>query len=217
MNSLAGLLKRKSGDGAASAPIEARRLVDRFVQESSNLWAENRILKLLGAACLVSVFLMSLIVAFQAANTRTIVVPMSGGSRDLLIVGDKPSPDYLSAIARDVVALSGTFTASTAEFQFNELLKFVHPSVYGKMREDWKKLVSGLKEYREVSFATYVLPQKPIEIFGDRIRVAAERTRFIGEKVGSETGVVEIRYVVENGRFWIKTVVFLPATEGAKK
>jgi conjugal transfer pilus assembly protein TraE len=195
------------------AKLEARAasltFVTRYLHEPENLLAENRLLKWVGCASFLTALLMSIVVGFQAQRTRVVVAPFGGAAPDLLIVGDKPSVDYLSAIGRNVVALTGTFTAATADYQFNEVLKFVHPARYELMREEWKSMVEGLRQYREVSFATYVLPQKPIEVFGDRMRIAAERARFIGDKVGSETGVVEIGYVVEEGRFWITSVDFL--------
>jgi conjugal transfer pilus assembly protein TraE len=189
--------------------VNSLRLVTHYLHDAENLLAENRILKWIGVASFLTALLMSIVVGFQAQRTRVVVAPFGGASPDLLIVGDRPSLDYLSAIGRNVVALTGTFTAATADYQFNEVLKFVHPSRYELMRDDWKKMVEGLRQYREVSFATYVLPQKPIEVYGNRMRIAAERARYIGDKVGSETGVVEIGYVVEEGRFWITSVDFL--------
>lgn len=194
--------------------MESQPLVTKYLHNTQNILAENRLLKFVGVASFLTALLMSIIVAFQAQRTRVIVAPFGGGAGDLLIVGDRPSIDYLTAIGRNVVALTGTFTSASAEYQFNEVLKFVHPSAYDRMRDDWKDMVAGLRQYREVSFATYVMPQKPIEVFGDHMRIAAQRSRFIGERVGSETGVVDIGYVVEEGRFWITSVEFV-ASGGA--
>lgn len=194
--------------GAGDRANEPLRFVSQYMQEADNLWEENRLLRLAALCAFGAAAILSITIGFQAQRTRVIVAPFAAGSPDLLIVGNQPSNEYLSAIARNIVSLTGTFTASTAEYQFNEVLKFVHPSVYDSMRDDWKDMVKGLRQYREVSFATYVLPQKPIEIYGDHIRVAAQRSRFIGDKVGEETGFVDIGYVVENGRFWITSVEF---------
>lgn len=191
--------------------VAGARLVSRYLHEAENILAENRLLKFVGLASFLTALLMSVIVGVQAQRTRVIVAPFGGSSPDLLMVGDQPSLEYLSAIGRNIVSLTGTFTAATAEYQFSEVLKFVHPSVYERMRDDWKGMVERLKQYREVSFATYVIPQKPIEVYGDHMRIAATRARFIGEKVGSETGVVDIGYVVEEGRFWITSVEFIPS------
>lgn len=203
------------GKNAEYAPERPRQGINKYLQETENLWAENRLLKFVAMAAFLSAFLMSIIIGLQAQKTRVIVAPFGGASPDLLIVGDQPSTEYLVAISRNVVALTGTFTASSAEHQFNEILKFVHPSVYDDVRDEWKSMVEGLRRYREVSFATYVMPQKPIEVYGDRVRVAAQRVRFIGEKVGEDTGVVEIGYLVEEGRFWITSVEFIPSGGGA--
>lgn len=193
------------------AKTGAKGFVNRFLLESENLRDENRLLKFLAVASFLAAFVLSIIVGFQSQRTRIIVAPFGGSSPELLIVGNQPSTEYIAAIARNIVSLTGTFTASSAEHQFNEVLKFVHPSVYDKLRDDWKTMVEGLRQYREVSFATYVMPQKPIEVYGNRIRVTAQRSRFIGDRVAEDTGVVEIGYVVENGRFWIKSVDFVPS------
>ncbi|MEM6415477.1 MAG: TraE/TraK family type IV conjugative transfer system protein [Pseudomonadota bacterium] len=185
--------------------------INRYLQGSSNLWAENRILKFVSITCLCSVILMSILVYTLSNRTRTIVVPFGGDTPELLIVGNDPSMEYLAAIAKNVVHLTGTYTASTAEHQFNEVLKFVHPSVYNQVRDDWKKLVQSLRDYREVSFATYIMPQKPIEVFGDKMRVPAQRSRYLGGKSNTETGHVVIDYVIENGRWWMTSVEFVPS------
>ena len=201
------------GDEAVAGPrgrLQRLRFVRRYVRDVENLWAENAILKLVGVGSLAATLIMAFVVAGQSERTRVIVAPFAGGSPDLLIVGNEPSTEYLSAIARNVVSLTGTFTASSADYQFNEVLKFVHPSVYDHIRDEWKEMVEGLRQYREVSFATYVTPQKPIEVYGDRMRVAARRIRFVGDQVAQESGVVEIGYVVEDGRFWLISVAFAP-------
>lgn len=199
----------RAADFIDSAKKGSRRFINRFLLEADNLREENRLLRFVAIAAFSSAFLLAIVVGLQAQKTRVIVAPFGAASPDLLVVGDTPSTEYLSAIARNIVSLTGTFTAASAEHQFNEVLKYVHPSVYDTLRNDWKTMVKGLRQYREVSFVTYVMPQKPIEVYGDRIRVAAQRTRFVGDRVGEDTGVVEIGYVIENGRFWIKSVDFI--------
>ena len=183
--------------------------VNKFVNDIDNLWAENGLLKLLALLSFLASLVLSTTVWVQAQNTRVIVVPFASGSPDLLIVGDRPSSEYLSAISRNIVTLTGTFTAATAEYQFTEVLKYAHPSAFVEMRDKWNGMVQSLRQYREATFATYVIPPQPIEIYGDRILVPAMRTRFVGDKVREETGQVEIKYTVENGRFWLLSVDFL--------
>ncbi|MEL6277279.1 MAG: TraE/TraK family type IV conjugative transfer system protein [Pseudomonadota bacterium] len=196
---------------------EPRRVFDHYLNEAQNLAAENGLLKLVSIASFATALLMSIVVGVQAQNTRVIVAPFGGASADLLIVGDQPSTEYLSAISRNIISLTGTFNASNADAQFNEVLKFVHPSAYNAIREEWKEMVEGLRKYREVSFATYIMPQKPIEIYGDRLRVWTTRIRYVGERITEEVGVVEIAYVVEDGRFWVLNVEFMASGGGNGK
>ena len=203
-------------DMNASPMQRGKRLVGAYLQTTSNLWAENRLLRFVAFASFLASIVLAFMVATEARKTRTIVVPFAASTPDLLVVGNEPSHEYLAAIARNVVSLTGTFTASSAEYQFNEVLKFVHPSAYDQLRKEWRDLATRLGDYREVSFATYVRPEIPIEIFADRMLVPTKRTRFVGSRVASEDGIVEIGYRVENGRFWILSVSFREFGSGGK-
>src|SRR3546814_4100082 len=60
-------------------------------------------------------------------NMRTIVVPFGAGG-DLYVTGATPSEAYMRTITRNVVSQSGTYSAYSADRQFQALLSIVHPS-----------------------------------------------------------------------------------------
>ena len=186
--------------GAVDSP---KPLFGKYLSFWDNLLQENRILRATAFASLAATMLCLGYLATQGDRTRTFVVPFATGSQDLWIIGDTPSDDYLRAIARNIVSLLGTFTAATAEHQFDELLAHVHPSKYDALRIEWRDLAERMLDYREVAFATYIRTNEPIVVFEDRLEAPVTRLRFVGGATTRETGVVHIEYVIEHGRFWM--------------
>src|SRR3546814_4125378 len=65
---------------------------------------------------------------------RTVVVPFGSGG-DLYVTGSKPSAAYIRTMTRNIVALAGTYSAYSADRQFQELLPIVPPSAYNSLRQ----------------------------------------------------------------------------------
>src|SRR3546814_4133068 len=76
---------------------------------------------------------------------RTIVVPFGAGG-DLYVTGATPSEAYMRTITRNVVSLSGTYSAYSADRQFQELLSIVHPSTYNSLRDSLNRLADELAD-----------------------------------------------------------------------
>ena len=112
----------------------------RYLQGSANLFEENRLLKvaILGLFGISAV--LGLLIYTSNQNQRTVVVPFGAGG-DLYVTGNKPSDAYLRTITRNVVALSGTYSAYSADRQFQELLSIVHPSAYDSVRDGLNALL----------------------------------------------------------------------------
>lgn len=198
----------------STAPIgpptgQRKLLFQRYQPYWNSLLEENKYLRVSSLAFGFVALCCLVFLAGQGDKTRTIVVPFGANNQELWITGDVPSESYLKAISRNTVSLLGTFHGSSASAQFEELLQHVHPSVYDVRRTEWRELAKEMQSYREVSFATYIRPEIPIDVFADRIEVPARRVRFIGRTRREDTGEVHIGYVVENGRFWLLSYDFI--------
>lgn len=193
---------------ASSAPIDplldkpASFGIHRYLQGSSNLFEENRLLKfaitgLFGITCVLGVVIYS-----TAQNQRTVVIPFGSGG-DLYVTGSKPSETYLRTMTRHVVALSGTYSPFSADRQFQELLSIVHPSAYNGVRDSLNRILDELEQSPTLSIATYIRQDQPVSWTDRQIIVPVEKVRVIGGVIRKFRGNLRIGYAVDAGRFWL--------------
>lgn len=176
--------------------------IHRYLQGSSNLFEENRLLKLAIAGLFGVTTVLGTVMYTSAQNQRTVVVPF-GASGDLYVTGSKPSEAYLRTITFNVVSLSGTYSAYSADRQFQELLSIAHPSGYNAMRDSLNRLLDELANNPTLSIATYIRPDQPVTWTDREILVPVEKMRVIGGVIRKFRGNLRIRYAIDNGRFWL--------------
>ena len=176
--------------------------IHRYLQGSSNLFEENRLLKFAIIGLFGITAVLGLTLYSEARNERTIVVPFGAGG-DLYVTGGKPSPAYLRTMVRNIVALSGTYSAYSADRQFQELLSIVHPSAYNGVRDSLNLVLDELSSNPTLSIATYIRPDQPVRWTDREIIVPVEKIRVIGGVNRKFRGTLRIRYAIDNGRFWL--------------
>lgn len=174
----------------------------RYLQGSANLFEENRLLKVAIAGLFGITLVLGTVLYTSAQNQRTVIVPF-GASGDLYVTGSRPSPAYLRSIVFNIVSLSGTYSAYSADRQFQELLSIVHPSAYNGLRDSLMRLAGELGTNPTLSIATYIRGDKPVTFTGSEIVVPVEKVRVIGGVIRKFRGDLRIRYAIENGRFWL--------------
>jgi conjugal transfer pilus assembly protein TraE len=135
-------------------------------------------------------------------NARTVVVPF-GATGDLYVSGNKPSQAYLVAMTRNIVGLAGTYSAYSADRQFQELLGLAHPSAYNAMRDSLNGVLDDLADNPTLSIATYIRNDQPVIWTSSMITVPVEKVRVIGGVIRKFRGNLHIGYAIENGRFWL--------------
>lgn len=197
------LFKRRTGPEAdpllGKPPSFA---IHRYLQGSANLFEENRLLKFAVLGLFGVSVVLGAVVYSSDQNRRTVIVPFGAGG-DLYVTGNTPSPTYLRAMTRNVVALAGTYSAYSADRQFQELLSIAHPSAYNGMRDMFNALLDELADNPTLSIATYIRADQPVTWTNREILVPVEKVRVIGGVIRKFRGNVRIAYAVENGRFWL--------------
>lgn len=176
--------------------------IHRYVQGSSNLFEENRLLKFAIVGLFGITAVLGAVIYSSDQKQRTVVVPFGAGG-DLYVTGSKPSAAYIRTISRNIVALAGTYSAYSADRQFQELLSIVHPSAYNSMRDSLNGILDELSDNPTLSIATYIRPDQPVQWTDRDILVPVEKVRVIGGVTRKFRGNLRIRYAVENGRFWL--------------
>jgi len=176
--------------------------IHRYVQGSSNLFEENRLLKFAIVGLFGITAVLGAVIYSSDQKQRTVVVPFGAGG-DLYVTGSKPSAAYIRTITRNIVSLAGTYSAYSADKQFQELLSIVHPSAYNSMRDSLNVILDELSNNPTLSIATYIRPDQPVQWTDRDILVPVEKVRVIGGVIRKFRGNLRIRYAVENGRFWL--------------
>lgn len=197
-----GIFKRRPAPADPLLGKPASFGIHRYLQGSSNLFEENRLLKAAIAGMFGVTAVLGMVIYTTNQNARTVIVPFGAGG-DLYVTGSKPSEAYLRTMTRDIVALSGTYSAYSADRQFQELLGLVHPSAYNAMRDSLNGLLDDLSQNPTLSIATYIRNDQPVTWNGHEIVVPVEKVRVIGGVIRKFRGNLRIGYAIENGRFWL--------------
>ncbi|SEJ46562.1 conjugal transfer pilus assembly protein TraE [Sphingobium sp. AP50] len=176
--------------------------IHRYLQGSSNLFEENRLLKFAVTGLFGVTAVLGLVIYSSNQNQRTVVVPF-GASGDLYVTGNKPSSAYLRTMTRNIVAMAGTYSAYSADRQFQELLTLVHPSAFNSIRDSLNGILDELADNPTLSIATYIRTDQPVTYTERDIVVPVEKVRVIGGVIRKFRGVLHIRYALDNGRFWL--------------
>ncbi len=174
----------------------------RYLLGSANLFDENRLLKFAIAGLFGITAVLGTLLYSSNLNQRTVIVPF-GASGDLHVTGNRPSEAYLRAITRNIVSLSGTYSSYSADQQFQELLSLAHPSAYNGLRDSLSELLDELSRNPTLSIASYVRSDQPVTFTSTEIVVPIEKVRVIGGVIRKFPGTLRIKYVIENGRFWL--------------
>lgn len=176
--------------------------IHRYLQGSANLFEENRLLKVAIVGLFAITAVLGLLIYTSNQNQRTVIVPFGAGG-DLYVTGNKPSDAYLRTVTRNIVSLAGTYSAFSADRQFQELLSIVHPSAYDQVRDGLNGLLDELSTNPTLSIATYIRSDQPVSFTNSDIVVPVEKVRVIGGVIRKFRGNLRIGYAIEYGRFWL--------------
>jgi conjugal transfer pilus assembly protein TraE len=176
--------------------------IHRYLQGSANLFEENRLLKFAIVGLFGITAVLGAVVYSSDRNQRTVIVPFGAGG-DLYVTGGKPSAGYIRTMTRSIVGLAGTYSAYSADRQFQELLSIVHPSAYNSLRDSLNTILDELESNPTLSIATYIRPDQPVTWTDRDIVIPVEKVRVIGGVIRKFRGNLRIGFTIENGRFWL--------------
>ncbi len=172
---------------------------DIFLQKTSNIFVQNRLLKFAIGVLGLAVIFNSAMVYRAVKYQRVILIPPTMTGTVEFIQG-KPSDNYIRDISRKVVNLAATYSPPTARSQFEELLTYFAPESYPQASKSWYSLASRVEE-SQVSSVFYLMKievtEDSIELFGNFIQYAGDT---LLEKT-SKTYLLDYR--LQDGRFYI--------------
>ena len=170
---------------------------DIFVQKTSNLFVENRLLKFAVGAMAVAVCFNSLMVYRAVKYQRVVLIPpaMTG---TIEFVQGKPTEAYIKDMSRKIVNLATTYSPATARGQFDDLLSLYTSEAYPEASKSWYSLAGRIEE-SQVSSTFYLekitLVEGTIEMFGNVVQFAGDT------KLEKTAKTFVVAYRIRDGRF----------------
>ena len=183
----------------------SRMKLDKFIQTSSNLYAENRLLKFV-VVCIGCAVVASSMFSYAAMQNQKVVILPPVVDKRIMISGNTVNEDYVRLFTRYAMTLLNNYTTTSAEGQFEEFLThLVSTDFYPDMRDTLNALTDTIKRLN-ITSAFY--PQQ-IEVDMEKKSIVVTGIK----KEFTNTTLVEdgrrkyrIDYVVINGRFYINDI-----------
>jgi conjugal transfer pilus assembly protein TraE len=172
---------------------------DIFVQKSSNLFVENRLLKFVVGVMAAAVCFNSLMVYRAVKYQRVVLIPptMTG---TVEFVQGKPTEAYIKDISRKIVNLATTYSPPTARGQFDDLLAMYTSEAYPIAFKSWYSLAGRIEESQVSStfyMETITLGESTIEVFGNLVQFTGDT------KLETAAKTYVVQYRIRDGRFEI--------------
>jgi hypothetical protein len=167
------------------------------------LQAKNR---LLTAAFLILLALNIVnTISLQRARTltQTVIVPIGGG-QGMSVGHGKASEQYLRHMARYVTQMVGTYTASTARPQLQELLGIFAPDVVGKAQGEFEKMAVQIERFPSIASVMRWQGDQALRVKPGLMQVIAVKERLVNGSVSATTPIHYcISYRIDESRFWV--------------
>ncbi len=188
--------------------------LDIFLQKSSNIFAENRLLKFVVVALGIAVVINTAGLFMALNSQRVILVPPVVNSK-ISVSGDKASDEYLKEFARYILNLALTYNPVNARSQFSELLAVYDPSQFQTARKELYELADKIENTR-ASSAFYIqsiindTEKRRLEVTGTK------KTYMVDQKAEDTLKVYLIEYRIDNGKFILVRLYEKPAQGESK-
>lgn len=187
-----------------------------FIQNESNVFAENRMLKIGFFVLVVVTIWNGYAIHNLEDNIRTVILPPFT-DKEWVVTGNDAEDDYIADLGLHIVQQVGTWHPGSVREQLNQVLKMVHPDSYPKYRDEFKEVADRASRYASVSFAVQWDPGQAIERKENTLSIHAVRRRITGDTI-SRTEPVNyvIHFSIEAGRFWIRDISETTGGQDAK-
>jgi len=183
-----------------------------YINRVSRVYSLNKILLVVvGIMSLATIYAISSIKG-ATKNQTTIVVPMS--AQGPVAVGQESASDeYLISMARDIINLAFTYSATNARQQFEQLLLLYAPEVREVNRRKLINLADKIEAVKRVTRSFYI---DRIEATPEKITVKGQTVRRLGQRLETEHAAIEIGYRIQYGRFMIEYMKRVDGVNGRR-
>jgi conjugal transfer pilus assembly protein TraE len=176
-----------------------------FLQKSSNIQAENRLLKfVVMAICAVTVFNSFMI--NKAMNYQRVVLIPPGLDSKVEVTGGELSEEYIKTMVRYASSLAFTYSPATARKQFDALLSLFSIEAYPQAQQTFYEL-AGTIETANVSSVFYLDSKFIVDARTRTIEIIGQNRKYKDSTLVSDTvSKYVLEYVVNNGKFQLTKI-----------
>ncbi len=168
-----------------------------FLQQSSNLFAYNRLLKSLVIVLSVCLVFCSFMV-YRAVRYQSVILIPPQMTGTVEFVQGRPTEAYIKDISNRILSLATTYSPHTARRQFNELLVYYAPESYPEASALWYSLAGRIEE-SQVSSVFY---PETVKVKDTRIEVFGDLKQYTGNtRLENTTRTYFLDYQIRGGRF----------------
>jgi conjugal transfer pilus assembly protein TraE len=175
-----------------------------FIQKSSNLFAENRLLKffilVIGIVVLFNTFMLRTV----TQNEKIVLIPPTLGS-DSFVTGNNASDEYIRSITRYIMSLYLNYSSISIQGQIEDLLNLYEPRSYSVVEGKFRQFIDDVKSSRISS--TFYIVKISINREKGVILVEGLRKQHMHDKeVYGEKELYEIHYKIHDSKFLIRNI-----------
>jgi conjugal transfer pilus assembly protein TraE len=189
-------------------PMFDRTRIKTYMQESSNIFAENKLMRFVTVLILVITLVNSMMLSKSMSSSRTILVdPVTGD--EMWLSSNDAEDKYLIRMSRYLIFLTTQLNAGNVDNRLNEALRLIHPSTFSKYQEKFTALKKEVKRYPTIAHFTEIGNNpKSIKKFENSITLDVNRKRVVGSSVTkNEDKKYKIEYKIEGARFWVLEIL----------
>jgi conjugal transfer pilus assembly protein TraE len=180
-----------------------------YQNKTSNVWAENRLLKfvvvVMGLSSVISIFM-----SIHAINQQKVVILPPVVDKRIVISGNDVNDDYIKLFVRYTLGLLLNYSPTSFNDQADDCLKFASPEFYQQLH---KKLTTLKETVRKLNISNIFYPER-IKIYRneERIEVLGIQRQYAQHSLVDEgTKTYEIKYEIIQGRFFLEGIKEIPS------
>ena len=118
-----------------------------FIQKTSNLFGENRLLKFFILIIGVAVILNTLMLRTITQTEKIVLIPPTLGS-DSWVTGNNASDEYVRTITRYVMSLYLNYSPVSIKGQMEDLLTLYEPRSYSRVEGKFQQFIEEVTASR---------------------------------------------------------------------
>ena len=182
-----------------------------LIQDTQVILFQRNVLAIMALLLLIANFLLCVAVFF---NKKEIVLVPNSISEEVSIKDNKMSASYLEALTRDVTNLILNVSPANLEYNSKAILKIIHPSFFGAMKNELNKRNSSVENKR---ISTVFFPQIiNVKHKKNTVQIEGKLSTYIGkQEVEFEQKTYQITY--EFSGFMPMIIDFFEVNNNSKK